>query len=338
MESNAQKAIMRPNNISALVIIVLLVVFGLVWHEQLAIYDWWRLAGYHPPQQVVTLADETTMTAYGRHLFYVYHPQLEGSTQFNRDCSVTPQVIVLGCTVSFQGIYLYDVQDSELNGLEQTTAAYEMLHVGYSRLSSSERQRIDALVMQAYTAAAASNPQLVQEEASYLKTEGASAVPNELHSMVGTEVANLPPALEAYYKQYFSNRQAILTYKNEYESAFVQRQETVADDDQELSEWKADIANDESQITMQNQRLSAQYSQLKGLIAENQDAQYNAGVDGYNAAVASVSDLVTRTQRLIAAYNQLVAERNDVALQVDKLDQTISSEPLAGSATTLGSQ
>jgi hypothetical protein len=326
---------MRPINIPALVLLVLLGIFALVWHEQVAIYDWWRLLGYDPPPQVVQLADQTTMTPYARRLFYVYHPQLEGSTAFNRDCSVTPQVIVLGCTVSFQGIYLYSVQDAELNGLEQTTAAYEMLHVGYSRLSTSEREHIDSLVMQAYTAASATNPELVQEEQSYLKTEGAGAVPNELHSMMGTEVAQLPPALEAYYSQYFSNRGTILAYKDQYESAFVERQEAVASDDQKLAAWKSTISYDESEISSQNQSLNLQYAQLKSLIAQNQIAQYNAGVSSYNAAVAAQTNLSNQTQRLIEEYNSLVAERNDIALQVDKLDQTISSQPLGGAASTL---
>jgi hypothetical protein len=327
--------LLRPINITAAVLIILLGVFALVWHEQLAIYDWWRLIGYTPPPQVVQLADQTTMTPYARRLFYVYHPQLEGNTAFNHDCSVTPQVIVLGCTVSFQGIYLYNVQSPQLNGLEQTTAAYEMLHVGYSRLSIAQRVRIDSLVMQAYKVAAVTDPQLVQEEQSYLKTEGAGAVANELHSMMGTEVAVLPPALEVYYSQYFTDRQAILAYKNEYESVFTARQDAVQSDDEELARWKTLIAQDENEISSENGSLNGQYAELKALIASNQVAEYNAGVAGYNAAVARETDLSSQTQSLISQYNDVVAERNDIALQVDKLDQTISSQPLGGTASTL---
>jgi hypothetical protein len=326
---------MRPINIPALILVTLLGVFALAWHEQLALYDWGRLAGYKPATTVVALATQTTMTPYARHLFYVYHPQLEGSTQFNRDCSVTPRVIVLGCTVSFQGIYLYDVSDPQLTGLEQTTAAYEMLHVGYSRLSTSERTRIDALVQQAYVSASKTDPQLVQEEQSYLKTEGSGAVANELHSMMGTEVAQLPPALEDYYRQYFTNREAILAYKNEYESAFISRQNTVTKDDAELASWKNEIASNEALLSADNQKLNAQYMTLKSLLSSGEVTVYNAGVSSYNEGVASEVSLSDSTQRIIAEYNQVVAARNAVAVQVDTLDQTISSQPLGSAASTL---
>jgi hypothetical protein len=326
---------MRPINIPVVILIALLGVFALAWHEQLALYDWGRLVGYKPPNAVSTLATQTTMTPYARHLFYVYHPQLEASTQFNRDCSVTPQVIVLGCTVSFQGIYLYDVSDPQLTGLEQTTAAYEMLHVGYSRLSSSERTRIDALVRQAYLAASETDPQLVQEEQSYLKTEGAGAVANELHSMMGTEVAKLPPALEDYYRQYFTNRQTVLAYKNEYESVFISRQNTVSRDDAELANWKSEIASNDAQLSADNQKLNAQYAMLKSLLSSGETTVYNAGVTSYNQGVASETGLSDNTQRIITEYNQVVAARNAVAVQVDTLDQTISSQPLGSSASTL---
>lgn len=319
---------MKTSTIVASVLVVLAVGVAWAWSDRLAIYDWWRLYDYVTPLEVQELASETTMTPYAKHLFYVYHPQIEGSSQFNKDCSVTPQVTVLGCTVSFQGIYLYDVQDPQLNGLEQSTAAYEMLHVGYSRLSSAERTRINALVMQAYEAALPADPELGQEEASYLKTEGAAAVPNELHSMVGTEVANLPPALSAYYAQYFTNRSVVLDYRNDYEAVFARRNETVTTDDNLLNKWKVDIAADEAALSDEESRLEQQNSQMEVLLGDGQDAEYNAEVPAYNAAVDSQNTLAQSTRNLIAEYNQLVADRNSAAVEVNQLYQTISSEPI----------
>jgi len=321
---------MKPTKILAAVFVLLLVVAGVAWNQRLALYDWWRLADYNPPLAIQQLAQETTMTPYATHLFYVYHPLIEGSADFNRDCSVTPQVTVLGCTVSFQGIYLYDVQDPQLNGLEQSTAAYEMLHVGYSRLSDSERTTIDALVLQAYKAALPGDPELGQEEASYLKTEGAGAVANELHSMVGTEVTNLPPALATYYAQYFSNRSAVLAYRNEYEAVFERRQSTVSTDDNELNSWKLEINEDESTLDSEETRLSQESGQLQVLLGEGQDQEYNDEVPGYNAAVADQNALANATKNLIASYNSLVNARNGAAIEVNQLYQTISSQPLSG--------
>src|SRR6185295_11567695 len=90
------------------------------------------------------------MTPDTRRLFYVYHPVLEDKQAFNSHCTDSEKTIVLGCYISRTGIYLYDVTDSRLNGVEQVTAAHETLHAAYERLSSSERKRVDGLTAQAF--------------------------------------------------------------------------------------------------------------------------------------------------------------------------------------------
>src|SRR5665213_1855149 len=105
----------------------------LIWHNRWWFYDEYRLYGYEPPAEISQIAAEDQLTSYGKTLLYVYHPTLENSAAFNNNCKVTTAAIVLGCTVIDRGIYLYNIQDSQLNGVEQVTAAYEMLHVGYSR-------------------------------------------------------------------------------------------------------------------------------------------------------------------------------------------------------------
>ncbi len=61
-----------------------------------------------------------------------------------------------------------------------------------------------------------------------------------MHSVLGTEVANLPPALENYYKQYFTNRQAIVNYANQYEGVIYSNSKHVREpDDQQLSNLAA---------------------------------------------------------------------------------------------------
>lgn len=320
---------------------LLLLVLGagiFAWQERLEIWDWARLHNYQPPATVQNLASQTTMTPYARHLFYVYHPQLEGSAQFNRNCRVTNQAIVLGCTVTSQGIYLYNVPNSELNGIEQVTAAYEMLHVGYSRLSDSKRKHIDQLVMQAFKTAEVRDPRLKAEEQSYLKTEGASAVPNELHSMMGAEVVDLPPALENYYKQYFTNRQTILNFKNQYQAVFTKRQQTVANADRQLASWKQTITKNEAELDSQSQQLAVQKSQMDDLLAAGKTSAYNARVPEYNSLVQTYNSLTAQTRQLIASYNHLLVTRNAAALQLNQLDQTISSQPLAGSPSTVNAR
>jgi hypothetical protein len=314
-------------NIELVVLLIIIGVGLLVINKRLALSDWLRLYDYTPSSAIANLATEDTMTPYARHLFYVYHPTLEDSTEFNRDCTVSEQAIVLGCTVIGQGIYLYQVDNVTLNGVEQVTAAHEMLHVAYSRLSTKERNYIDGLVMSTYNKLSKSDPLLGQEEQDYLKTEGQGAVANELHSVLGTEVANLPPALENYYKQYFSDRQTIVNYATSYESVFTNAKQEISADDTQLSSWQTTIKNNEATLTSEDQQIDSQRQTLVQLQSSGQTSQYNSEVSAFNESVSSYNNLATATRQLINQYNQLVETRNNIATQEDQLVNSISSLP-----------
>ncbi|MEO8785293.1 MAG: hypothetical protein ABI221_03225 [Candidatus Saccharimonadales bacterium] len=329
-QSNSLKSLL------SLVVIGLLAV-AIYW-QRWNIYDWAKLYNYQPPAPIAQLADQTTMTSYGRHLFYVYHPELQDSASFNRNCHVTKAAIVLGCTVNLRGIYLYKVNDTQLNGIEQVTAAYEMLHVGYSRLSASERQHIDQLVLQEFNSIKVSQPQLATEAQSYLDTEGQAALPNELHSMMGTEVDHLPPELEQYYARYFSNRQAIIQYKNQYQGVFTSRQATVTSDDQQLTATQKIISSNESNLSNQAQAITTQRAQLEQWRSSNQVDTYNNTVPAFNQSINSYNQLADQTQQLINDYNQLLGQRNALALEINQLTQKISSQPITNLKTNLAPQ
>ena len=298
-----------------------------VWQNRYNIYDYWRLRNYTPQSTISGLADETTMTSKARKLFYVYHPIIENSSAFNLNCSVTEQAIVLGCTVINQGIYMYNVQDQDLNGVEQVTAAHEMLHVAYSRLNSSQQKYIDSLIMAEYNKLSPTNENLRNEYNNYVKTEGLNAVPNEMHSILGTEISDLSPALENYYKNYFTNRQIVATYASKYQNAFTQRQQQVKQDDlqlnslqQQINAYEADIKNQDSQLVTQSSLMNQQK-------ANNEIGLYNNEVGSYNIAVVKYNKLVKDTQYLIDQYNNLLNERNKIAVSENKLIQEISSKP-----------
>ena len=306
---------------------VLIAVGLLTWVNRYNIYDSYRLYDYTPPNAIVQLANQTTMTPYAKKLFYVYHPIIENSNDFNKDCQVTEAAIVLGCTSINRGIWLYNVSDPQLNGVEQVTAAHEMLHVGYSRLSPSELKYINGLIIATYNKLAPTDPLLKTEYQSYLKTEGQGAVDNELHSVLGTEISTLPPALESYYSRYFTNRQVIVNYANQYEDVFTERQQQVQQDDQQLNSWQQQISSDETQLQSQNQQIQAQLTQLNQLKANGQTDEYNSQIPAYNSAVDTYNALVDSTKQLITGYNQLVVSRNSIAISEDKLIQSISSLP-----------
>ena len=115
------------------------------------ILDWWRLRDYAPTQEISLLAESSGMNDRGKKYFYVHDPALLDKAAFTSSCTVGEETIVLGCYITNQRIYLYNVDDERLAGVEEVTAAHEMLHAAYDRLSPAEKERTNALLEEAYS-------------------------------------------------------------------------------------------------------------------------------------------------------------------------------------------
>ncbi|HVX48415.1 MAG TPA: hypothetical protein VHA05_03605 [Candidatus Saccharimonadales bacterium] len=287
--------------------------------------DWWRLRGYRPPSDISRLADQDTMTPYARRLFYLNNPQLVSSvTSFRKDCPENEDAIVLGCYHPGEnGIYIYNVKTPDLQGVAQVTAAHEDLHAIYERLSDKDRQHVDSL-LQNYYQHGLTNQRVKDEISLYKKTEPNSVL-DEMHSTFGTEVDNLPPALETYYKQYFSNRAGIVALSDRYEEAFTDRQAQISQDDQRLAAMKEQIDSQQAALQSQLQKLNDTQDHLKALLDAGQTEEYNAGVPDYNSQVQSYNGSVAALRSSIASYNQLVKARNVIAQQLTDLDKALDT-------------
>jgi len=291
-------------------------IFG-VTHAQ-ALEDWWKLRGYDPPATVVKLASEDTMTPLAVHIFYVNHPDLESNAvTFRQLCTVAEQTIVLGCYHSDQnGIDIYKVEDSRLNGVQEVTAAHEMLHAAYDRLSSSDRKNIDNM-LESFYQNSLSDQRIKDTIDSYKKSEPNDVV-NEMHSVFGTEVSNLPVPLESYYKKYFSNRAAVVAFANGYEGEFTSRINQINDDDQRLAQMKVQIQADENSLDAQLSGLQAERAQIERSGSDADISQYNARVTAYNSGVKHL-------QNEISAYNALVEQRNAIATELRSLQGSLDT-------------
>jgi chromosome segregation ATPase len=307
--------------VSLLVLLALLV--G-VWLQRQAIYDWWRLRDYAPPAAIVKLADNTTMNDYARHVFYVNHPKLEDKSSFNDHCRDSEFSIILGCYVERQGIYIYDVTDERLSGIEEVTAAHELLHAGYDRLSKNEQERIDELTAKAFANVTSKR---VRETVENYRKHDPSIVPNELHSILATEVKDLPPELEQYYKKYFTNRVAIVKYSEQYENEFESRKAKVEAYDAQLAKLKEQIESNQDSLEQLSSELQTERARLNQLLTAKDYEAYNAGVSSFNAKVSAYNTKASTTRDLIEQYNQIVATRNAIALEEQSLVKAIDSRP-----------
>lgn len=309
--------------VSVATTLLIIVSVGLLWLNRYDIYDWAKLRNYTAPAQVSLLADQTALTDYGRKLFYINTPQISDKQQFAEQCKVREQTIVLGC-YNGTNIYIYKVDDPKLVGVEQVTAAHEMLHAAYDRLSGSEKKKVDTLLLAAYNRL---NDQRLQELiAGYEKSEPGQTT-NELHSILGTEQRNLGPELEQYYKKYFTDRSAVVTYAENYQKIFDDLKSQVETYDAELSLRKSEIDRRQASLAAESARLTQQKATMELQKNSGQIAAYNAQVSGYNSAVRQYNAEIVAVQTLIDEYNALVIKRNSVTIEQQNLAKSIDSRP-----------
>ncbi|MDQ3065188.1 MAG: hypothetical protein M3Q36_02865 [bacterium] len=313
---------MNKRYFSSLIVLTILVgLLSAAWINRLYIYDYIRLWGYTPSSEVVELADSTTLYQNSRRLFYANQPVLAEKSAFNDFCREDEQTIVLGCYISGDGIYLLDVDDERLDGIKEVTAAHELLHAAYERLGS-ERSRIDDLINKTYNDL---DNDRVKETVELYRKQDPSIVPNELHSIVGTEVRQLPQELEDYYARYFRDRSKIVTLSEQYEQAFTERRNQIRSFDKLLSELKIDIESVQSKLTQLNQTLQIQRADMERLRSSDRTDEYNSQVPIYNSRVNTYNQDLQKLQSLTIQHNDIVKKRNEIAIQEAELVEAIDS-------------
>ncbi len=308
---------------------VLVLVFA-IWSvfNATALRDWIILEIYTPPKIISQLAETDTMTSYAKELFYVNEPRLLSKVAFSKYCPLdSGESYVIGCYHSGDsGIYLLAVKQSQLNGIIPVTAAYEMLHAGYARLSTPIRNKIDHLMQQFYSTHNLGS-QIEEQMASYAKSEPGDRY-DEMYSVLATEVAVLPAVLNSQYRIYFTNRQKIVSMYEGYQAAFNTRLQALESDNAQLTVLKSEIDANESSM---HQMLISINSLKQSLSSDQSDGDisaYNAGVPTYNSLLNSYQNLVSTIKNEINSYNQIVSSRNSLALEEQQLVSAISTKPM----------
>ncbi len=216
--------------------------------------------------------------------------------------------------------------DERLQGVVEVTAAHEMLHAAYMRLSDREKAHVDAL-LDNYYKHSLSDPRIKETIDAYRQSEPSELL-NEMHSIFGTEIAKLPEGLERYYAQYFENRQAVVGMLQHYQAEFSGRQQKIASFDARLATLKSALDAEQSNLKAMGTQLQTDKAKLERLRSSGSAGEYNAAIDPYNRSVASYNGLLRQVQAKITEYNTLVESRNAIALEQRQLMQSLSSTPI----------
>lgn len=281
---------------------------------------------YKPTDAISSLVTRTGMSGTGKFLFYASQPSIENADTFNKQCGKQEaSTAILGC---YNGthIYVYNVTDARLDGIKEVTAAHEMLHAAYARMSDSEKSKVDSLLEAEY-AKLKDDKQFSERMAFYARTEPGER-DNELHSVIGTEVGSISPELETHYKTYFDDRSKVVALHDNYAKVFSDLQNKSDSLSAQLTALGNKIESESlaynKDVTQLNKDINAFNSR-----ASNGDFSSQSAFDAARAAlVARANQLDTTRQQInaeVAQYETLRQELASVASQSEALNKSIDS-------------
>jgi len=302
------------------------VIAGWLWLNQQLVLDQIAVWQYKPAPEVVALADRASMNDRGRFLFYTGQPIIEGTQQFNQECDRKEEgVAILGCYVADK-IFIYDVKDSRLDGIREVTAAHEMLHVAYQRLGGAEREKIDRLLEAEY-AKLSEKDKFKDRMAFYARTEPGER-DNELHSVIGTEVADLDPELEAYYKTFFFDRSKIVALHDVYQSVFLKIENQAKEIYAELTALgkKIEVKSNEynGAVSSLNDDIQSFNERARNNRFSSQ-SQFTTERTALSNRVDSITAMREQVNKDIAVYEELRARYNQTASESKRLNDSLDS-------------
>lgn len=249
------------------------------------------------PDDIAAIAAVTGMSQEGELVYRASTPAIEDDDDFSQHCAIEGGA-VLGC-YDQGNVYVYAVTDSRLAGTVEVTAAHEMLHAAYERLSRDERERVDALVAAAVATIPADDPVFADLEL-YAPEQHA----DEWHSRLATEFAALPAELEEHYARYFDDRAKVVALNAQATALF----------DQLRAEIDALVAEIDALEPVLENRIAAYEAAI---------ADYNADVDSFNARAgsgefSSLEQFQAERAALIARGESLDAQGAALDAEIDR--------------------
>jgi len=292
--------------------------------------DNWTVRTFEPSAVVQGYIERSTMTDHGRFLFLASQPVVASSKKFNAVCQNHEEGSgVLGCyTNRDKVITLFDITDPQLDGMEEVVAAHEMLHAAWDRMGADERTRITALLEAEYDKLSGDTDFIARMEV-YARTEPKQRV-NELHSIIGTEVADLDPELERYYDQYFGDRAALVALHVKSNAVFLQIEQQTATLVSEIDALKTAIENDLASYNSGYDQLNLDIEAFNDR-ADAGEFQSQSQFDAERAALlsrqATLDALFDSIKSRETTYNEKVTQLSDLNAAAAALNTAINIVP-----------
>lgn len=282
---------------------------------------------FRPSAAVSTLIGSSQLTDEGRFIFLASKPVIESPTTFASTCANNKEGSgILGCYLpKDRSIHLFAVTEPRLLGLTDVVAAHEMLHAVWDRLGTAEQQQLVPLLEQEATKLA-ENPAFQARLDYYAKNEPGER-DNELHSIIGTEIASISPELETHYAKWIGDRPGLVALQVKTDAVFNDLEKRSAD-------LSASMNALQNTITDEYARYTSGYSQLNADIGQfnaRTDFVSNRQIDLAQRALevrrvsldARYADILAKT----AEYNTDLAELKALSQQTAGLNSALNQGP-----------
>jgi hypothetical protein len=213
-----------------------------------------------------------------------------------------------------------------LDGIREVTAAHEMLHAAYIRMNNDDKSKVDTLLEVEYKKLE-NNKNFMERMDFYARTEPGQRY-NELHSVIGTEVAEVSSELETYYDKYFSDRQKVVELNIKYSSVFQKLESRANELSEQLSTLESDISNRSAQYNTDVQILNHDIATFNRQVSNGEFSSQEQSI--YERATlmdraANLDVVRTEINNDITKYHSILSEYNSIASQSKKLNNLIDS-------------
>lgn len=285
---------------------------------------------FEPSTAISGYIDRANLTEHGQFLFLASEPVVLEPAAFEGSCGSRQEGVgILGCYhPSTQRIMLYDITDERLDGIEEVTAAHEMLHAAWDRLGAPERAELGTL-LEAEAAKLAGDEAFAKRMEFYALTEPGERL-NELHSIIATEVAEVSAELEAYFALYFADRQALVQLHLVSHAVFVENAARIDAVIAQLDALEAQIDADYSAYLAASDRLTADVAVFNRR-ARNGEFESEEQFNRERAALISRQDRLDADFAAIEAletnYKALLVELESLNAEAEDLNRSINIQP-----------
>lgn len=286
------------------------------------VYDYYRGITYKPSVEMAEIRDSLKLTTEGEFVFNASQPELSERDEFNANCRPDDaETAILGCYV-MENIYVYNIEDEQLKGIKELTAAHELLHAVFARMNDNEKDALKSDLNKVLK----ENGEILQEDLSIYPAEERF---EELYVRAGTEVKKLPDNLEKHYAKVFKDQDRVVNFYDSYIAVF--------------RRLKAELKALEGELGELNNRIDSMTLEY-----ETRANQYSADVDQFNACAdtagcfssqwefdtrrnvlvneqVALDNMYDEISGLIDEYNSKVEVYNNDVIETNRLNDKMNS-------------